>query len=298
MTKNQKLKFFFATYILFFTATSVFAARVSFDTESRLFSNDQEFLLEIFLDTEGESLNAIDGKVLFSNNLLEVKEIRDGNSSINFWIERPNISNLNTITFSGVTPGGLFGKKALLFSVVFRTKISGSGKIEIDGLSVLKNDGKGTKVEVASTDFQFSVSKQINSQVVIKLLKDNEPPENFTPTIGSDPSIFDNQYFLVFVTQDKIGGIDHYEVSEKREFRILNLEFGKKIWKNAESPYLLENQNLDGKIFIKAIDKNSNERIVWLNPQKSISLYQQSLIFSILLVICIFIFKIIWLKFI
>ena len=61
----------------------------------------------------------------------------------------------------------------------------------------------------------------------------------------------------MFATQDKISGVDIYKVREG--------SWG--FYKQAESPYLLKYQKLDKKIYVKAIDKGGNERIVVLNPQ-------------------------------
>ena len=64
-------------------------------------------------------------------------------------------------------------------------------------------------------------------------------------------NIFDGKYFLVFATQDKGSGIDHYEVSEDNGASFIP----------AVSPYLLKNQSLDTKIIVKAFDKKGNEKI-------------------------------------
>lgn len=76
-------------------------------------------------------------------------------------------------------------------------------------------------------------------------------PKMWINKMFSDPAIFDGKYFLVFATQDKGSGISHYEVCEG----------GKRKCAIAESPYLLQNQKLNQKIFVKAVDKNGNEYI-------------------------------------
>jgi hypothetical protein len=52
-----------------------------------------------------------------------------------------------------------------------------------------------------------------------------------------------------------MSGIDHFEVKE-----------GKKDFKKAESPYLLEDQELKSKILVKAVDKAGNEKIAEIIP--------------------------------
>jgi len=277
--------------MLSFAAVPVFAANIFFNAKSQSFAQGEEFLVQVFLNTEGESVNAIEGRVVFPADLLEAREIREGNSSISFWIEKARILQPGVVTFSGITPGGLSGLKEFLFSVVFRSKKEGRGAIQTDALRILRNDGKGTPVIVKVSPLQFSISQKFSPiSPMIESIKDTEPPEGFKPTIESDPSIFDGKYFFVFATQDKGSGIDRYEVREGfwGGFHI------------AESPYLLQSQKLDKKIFVKAVDKNGNERIEILYPPHWYPWYENYWIFGILIIGALAIFyivrKILWQK--
>ena len=120
----------------------------------------QQFKADLFLDTENESINAVESRIVFPEELLEVKEIRDGNSIINFWVERPKATG-NQIIFSGIIPGGYQETRGFLLSVVFQAKAEGEGAMEIRDAKVLLNDGKGTPTNVKISNFQFSVSKEV-----------------------------------------------------------------------------------------------------------------------------------------
>ena len=283
-------KIFIFLLILWYMPVFVFAAELFFESNNQSLAPSEEFLVSVFLNTVEESVNAIEGKILFPIDLLEMKEIRDGNSIVNFWIQKP-IEKQGEITFSGITPSGFSGQREFLFSVVFSTKKSGNGSINFDEIKVLLNDGKGTPTKIGIFNFQFSISKQAStSQTPISEIEDIEIPEDFRPIIASDPSIFNGKYFLVFATQDKSSSIDHYEVRE-----------GKWGWFIiAESPYLLKYQSLNKKIFVKAIDKAGNERLVMLEPRNHTPWYQQYLLFGIILIIIAFGFllKKIWPRFI
>lgn len=277
-------------FLAFFVATPVFAAEISFDAQSHEFAQEEEFLMNVFLNTEGESINAVEGRVVFPTDLLEAGEIRDGNSTINFWVEKPRILEQGVIVFSGITPGGFSGKKELLFSIVFRAKKDGSNTIQGDAIRVLRNDGEGTEVHTQTSPFSFSIS--IGSDLPPREIPgviDNELPEDFKPIITNELSYFDGKYALIFATQDKISGIDRYEVREGQWSR----------FSIAESPYLLKQQSLDRKIFVKAIDKAGNERVAVLNAQNSAPWYQQYAILSILLIMIVILFlsKVLWPKF-
>ena len=283
--------------ILFFAATPVFAANIFLDAKSQFLTQGEEFLVNVFLNTEGESINAVEGKLMFSADLLEAREIRDGNSIINFWIERPKVSK-GEILFSGIIPGGYLDKQGLIFSIVFQARQAGRGSVEIREIKALLNDGKGTATNTTISNLELVISgptpletPSLTGQAAaapppVVENKDTDLPETFEPMVASDSAIFDGKYFLVFATQDKGSGIGHYEVREK-------------FWAGfvtAASPYLLQNQRLDKKIFVKAIDKNGNERIVMLPPQKPLPWYRHYAIFAILLVLIVvgFLLKKLW----
>lgn len=256
-------------FIPLFVAIPVFAAEISLETKSTEIAAGQQFQINLLLDTEGEEINAVEGKIVFPN-ILELKEIRDGNSIINFWIEKPKKQN-NAIVFSGITPGGFTGNSSLLFSVVFEAKKEGRGLIEIQNAKTLINDGKGTPAETKISSFQFNIKEVgLPKELQLPEIKDVEPPESFVPEIARDESIFEGKCFLVFVTQDKASGIDHYEIKESRQ-RILSV-FGK--WVTTESPYVLHDQELRSFIFVKAVDKNGNKIIIKIAPRNPLLWYK------------------------
>ena len=273
-----------------------FASNVFFDAKNQAFRQGEEFLVNVFLDTEGESVNTAEGTLIFPADLLEMKEIRNGNSSINFWINPVGSCASNgaekpgSICFLGITPGGFSGTKVFLFSVVFQAKKDGQGTISAEALRILQNDGQGTEVRTKTSPFSFSISTEAKAPVSsVERIIDNERPEDFKPIIGNDPNIFNGKYFLVFITQDKISGIANYQVRE-----------GAWGWFSiAESPYLLKYQSLDRKIFVKAIDKAGNERVVVLKARHQAPWYQQSIMFVIILLIIVagFLFKKLWSRF-
>lgn len=268
------MKFFILCFLVF-AAIPVLGAQLNFVFPAQEIFVNQQFRADLFLDTEKEDLNAIEGKIAFPADYLEIKEIRDGNSIINFWIERPRAGD-GEIFFSGIIPGGYQGQKGFLFSVVFQAKASGNDVIEIRDAKVLLNDGKGTPAKTIISNFQFSISKEASKFKFQDLsFEDTYPPEEFAPEISQDPNIFDGKYFLVFATQDKGSGIDHYEVCEKIKTRCAI----------AESPYLLKDQGLRSYIYVKAFDKTGNERIAVVFPRYPLKWYEKYLFWIIIIIV-------------
>ncbi|MFA4937366.1 MAG: four helix bundle protein [Patescibacteria group bacterium] len=229
------------------------AAQFNFISPTQTIGVGQQFQIDLILNTENEFINAVEGKLVFPIDLLELKEIRDGNSIVNFWIEKPKIESSGQITFSGIIPGGYSNVKGFIFSAVFEIKKEGAGVIEIQEDKVLLNDGEGTQTKLLVKNFSFvAIRTHIRDDSWVSP-EDTEPPEEFTPQIAADPTIFKGKWFLVFATQDKGSGIDYYEVQE-----------GNDLFSKAQSPYLLRYQKLNKPIVVKAVDRQGNERIVKL----------------------------------
>jgi len=282
-----------STFYFLFSFSLVEAAELKLTSEIQEIGTNQQFQVDLVLDTENEEINAVEGKVIFPGDLLELKEIRDGNSIINFWIERPKTEQAGIIGFSGIIPGGYVGKKGLIFSAIFQSKNEGEGIIEVREAKTLLNDGKGTEASLSNSNFQLSILKQPSiPQIPIPEIKDTDLPEDFKPEAARNLNIFEDRWFLVFATQDKGSGIDHYEVLENRKQKIENRE-----WIKADSPYPLKDQELKSYIYVKAVDKAGNERIATLSPQNPLKWYEGPLIWIIIIsgvLILYIIRKILW----
>ncbi len=268
-------------------ATPVFAAEISFDAKTKEIVIGQQFQVDVVVHTENEEINAVEGLLAFPQELLELKEVGDGNSFVNFWIERPKIGVGRKIVFSGITPGGYTSDKGFIFSLIFQAKKSGEGIINLESARVLKNDGQGTPAQVRISPYQFIIHSpaspelqrgEPNGQVSEKpeqslpiATKDTEPPESFVPEIVSTPVLFEGDWVAVFATQDKKSGINHYEIKETRQrfFTFISK------WLPAESPYVVKDQELRSSVFVKAIDKAGNERVVKIEPRNPLAWYEK-----------------------
>src|SRR3990170_5854361 len=92
----------FSTFY-FLDSNSVLAASVGWEAPGEVGVN-QRFEADVFLDTQGENINAVEGEFEFPRGFLGLKEISDGDSIINFWIQRPKLNLDNKIIFSGIIP--------------------------------------------------------------------------------------------------------------------------------------------------------------------------------------------------
>jgi len=275
---NSKFNFLFffiflysISYILSPSFTS--AAVLYLEPSSGEYHQGDIFKTDVRLDTEGETVNTCQVQINFPAEQLEITNISDGGAILNLWAKAPTFSNdEGNLSFIGGIPGGFSGEGKLI-SIIFRA-------LERDGLfsvapiilkensKVLLNDGLGTPAKLNLKDAIFTIlpekSEIQKNEWQEEIEKDKIPPEPFKIEINQNPTIFEGKYFISFSTIDKQSGIDRYEIREVP--RILTRSTTK--WKIGESPYLLEDQSLKSKIFVKAVDKAGNEQISEISPSR------------------------------
>lgn len=140
---NTFCRIIFITF-LFGVASPVFASQVFFEQRGAV--------IDVFLNTQGQRINAFEGTVIFDGSTLEVQKIQDDDSVVNFWIKKPEAGQ-GEIGFSGITPGGYSGSRGLLFSVDFSILKEGDVRFDVKNPAFLKNDGLGTADAVAIIPF-------------------------------------------------------------------------------------------------------------------------------------------------
>ncbi len=145
MKKSTFFAVLFAT--LFFGATSAHAATLSITSETGSITAGTEFALNIKLDSEGASVNAVQATLKYPKDVLEVVRTDKTGSAFTFWLEEPSISAENgTVRFTTGATSGLSGKSLQVLRVVFRMKGNGVADISLTDSAVTAADGAGTNV--------------------------------------------------------------------------------------------------------------------------------------------------------
>jgi hypothetical protein len=275
-------KFLIATFsVLFFTAlfsavSPAQAAEIFFGAKTKEVPVGSQAEIGVFANTDGEELNAVGGDIVFPADIFDVQGINDGGSAMSLWVKRPAASAPGTVTFAGITPGGLNGGKIYLFSLVLKAKQKGLATIMSKNEQILLNDGRGSAAPLSRAPLSMNVT-DAGSPVAIPPLVDRTPPEPFILQAAKSPDIFDGKWFVAFAAQDKGAGIDYYEVREAApRFSFASLLFWRG-WARAESPYLLKDQSRASGVEVKAVDRAGNQRIAALAPAERLPWYANCL---------------------
>jgi hypothetical protein len=311
MTKLSKLKIIILFSIFYFLFSfQAMAAQLNLTSPVSEIGVGQKFYVDLMLDTEGSDVNAVQGTINFPGDILKFDSLNDGDSIITFWAERPRMNAEQArgtnaeISFSGVIPGGFKGilspyyqgaRPGKILRLYFTAKTNGSAFIKLANAKALLNDGQGTEAPLAISNFQFLISNRIpTSQIPKAEIKDTESPEDFRPEITSDSNLFNGKHVLIWAAKDKGSGIDRYEIAEERGS--LTLNYAELPWQTAESPYVLKDQKLKSYIYVKAVDRAGNIRVVYL-PPSYISWYKKPLvdiIGGLLLIVLLLIVRWLW----
>lgn len=251
---------------LFLNNRSAYAARVFFEPVEKNYSVEDQFYVDVKIDTEGKEINTIVLNISYPP-MAEIKNISKADSLIQLWLKEPGFTDKN-ILLSGGIPGGIKTSSGQIARINFEAKAIGDGGLQVLPSSMaLLNDGQGTSVNLSAGSSVFHILPKIkpNAQkpgstpersllppVKEQILQKKIKPDNFVISIERDTEVFGGQYFVSFFTKnsdDSISGIDHYEIKT-----------GAGPYKVAKSPYLLSDQSLRSVIRVRAYNTDGNFR--------------------------------------
>ncbi|MBI4158060.1 MAG: hypothetical protein HY505_00330 [Candidatus Yanofskybacteria bacterium] len=122
------------------------------------------FTLTIKTDSLAEPINAINGRLTFNPDKLEIINVSKVGSIFNIWLEEPNFTNLEgKLSFQGGVPRpGFIGNGGTVLHIIFRAKAPGIASIVWEKAEVLAHDGKGTNVLTNLQNFNFAINEPLS----------------------------------------------------------------------------------------------------------------------------------------
>lgn len=270
------------------------AASIDFIPTKTTVHQKEQFAIDIMLRPKnGESINALEGTISFPKEMMSPVSIIDGASIVSVWIDPPAIIG-NTVSFSGIIPGGFEGvidpfqenalsvkKPGRVLRIIFEPKKEGIALFTPSLFQAYLNDGNGTQLTPETNPLYITTDATTEAYTFV--VEDKTPPENFDIYLQQDSTVFDGKYFIVFSARDSESGIDHYEIME-----------GDRTWEKGTSPFLLKYQPPQGILKVKAVDRSDNERISLYDtkipeaPRKNTTSY--AIAFTLLFLVFLFLF--------
>ena len=215
---------------------------------------DGALTVEVRLDPEAQTLNAVDGVVALQGELAkELKvTVETGGSLLTLWPVRPDyLSSDQAIRFVGGTPGG-FSQAGQLFRLRLSAPRAGTVTLAYLGGSAYLNDGRGTAQSVFNRSLTVKLGAALLATATLNDT-DRTPPTFDMLAVGRDPSVYGGRYFISFHASDDSSGVDKYRVQE-----------GESISEVKDGIYVLRDQSRRQGVTITAYDQagNSSQRMV------------------------------------
>ena len=132
------------------------AASFTLTPERENFAIDEDFTVDLKIDSEGVGVNAAQGTVQFPADILEVKSVDRTGSVFNFWLQEPSFSNQQgTISFIGGSTSGFSGRSLQVMKIVFHVKGAGTAPVTVVDGAITASDGSGTNVLIGGQGIEI-----------------------------------------------------------------------------------------------------------------------------------------------
>ncbi len=260
--------------------------RTAFD--ENLLKSSGKAIASIYLDSPGENINALSAEIVLISGQARFSEIRDGDSIISAWIERPEIKDTK-IVFAGIIPGGFSGmysasskepQPGLVLKLGISSDAPGEVVLGIKNLQAYSGNGDAATISTDPEKLTIVFSKK-TSDSEAGLSADSIAPV-FTDSTVTQLNNETKGWFAVFNAEDRDSGIDYFEIQET-----YNNAPDELAWRKTASPYKLNDQHRRHTIFIKAVDRSGNEKIVKIAPASLSPFEQWAWIIGVVLVLAL-----------
>ncbi len=131
---------------LFLFVVQAGATSLSISPTTGTFTIGSTIEVPIYLNTQGQSINAVAVFLKFPPDKLQLVSPSTGRSIIDIWPALPRFNNLSgEVELQGLVPGGINTSGGLITTLTFRVKSVGQATVKLlDESKVLLNDGLGT----------------------------------------------------------------------------------------------------------------------------------------------------------
>ncbi|MBI2120364.1 MAG: hypothetical protein HYT94_01940 [Parcubacteria group bacterium] len=136
------------------------------------------FTVSILVATAGQPINAVEGKITFNTDEIEVAGISKDSSIVGSWTTEPAVdSEEGSIAFGGGITEGFTGDSGKVFSIDFRPRRVAESTVRFStGAAILANDGFGTNlIESMNAGAYVFTAKEVIPVIVQSGVSEPEP---------------------------------------------------------------------------------------------------------------------------
>lgn len=216
-------KIFFIAMFLFILMATPFVTSASvffFMPQSMEYQESDTFIRSLYLDTNGQEVNAIESRINFNQDVLEVVDIITGDSVVKFWVETPTISNeKGVIEFVGGTPNGYNGKGVIL-KIIFKAKKVGDCDLNISDTKLLLNNSEAAEDETIFSNDNCNIIERSEDSIKITCNSHSDQDEwQSSNTIDLHWDLIDKAEYSYILSKDFMAEPDG--ISDKPKGKLI-----------------------------------------------------------------------------
>jgi hypothetical protein len=163
MFSFAKIFFGIASIILIILVFETSKDNISYDVDIALDSQKKDLVLgeevrmDVAAEVKDESINAVELKIKFPPDKLEVLKIEREEKAIDLWVKEPFFSNSEGfIEAAGGSIKGFKGRRNI-FSVIFKPKATGEATILVEHSLVFFADGNGREARSSRSQLSYNI---------------------------------------------------------------------------------------------------------------------------------------------
>jgi hypothetical protein len=298
MKKNLTLSTIAASLFVL-TCIDVHAARLYMNAPITASSNRAPVVVQIFLDTEKDTVSGIAGTFSFPSDLFALQMISTQNGIVSLWAIQPHISaqrnfdGRTRITFEGAMPGGFSGVRSpyyigehpgLVFTVALIPLYAGEAEFLLDGTEIHAFDANASNLSSEDSTSHITIPTLSGSMVANQTSLTPVVSNTFTVSVERSPLIDNNAWYLSAHEDEVVHSIDHIEIAETNEYD--GEHVSEYQWHTVSNPYVLLYQSRNKYIHTKIIYTNHTYAIKTIAPvENSSTIFSSSRILIYILLI-------------
>ncbi len=269
-------KTFFCIFLLLAVATSAQAARISMTQVPPTSDHPQNIVIDVKLDTEGDSLNAVQGSFEFPPELITLETISTKDSMVDLWIEQPKESSAGVVTWAGIIPGGFTtvrsafsegGQSGKIIRMSFRVKQAGTVLFSVPKTVAARNDGYGTLIPLADSVLAVNVVP-----TTIKTSVPTAHPEIVSlpaedAQILRSPLVAGGKWFVAVAVNGNDYSVSRYQIAESFDPNVEDVP--ESAWVDMNGPTVLQDQGRNSFVHIRVLMADGRRGYLTLNPQSN-----------------------------
>ncbi len=232
-----------------FNPRALFASEVFFVVSPNTIPGDHAVVIDMYIESEGEVLNALDGVIGFEvegHSAISDVIVETGGSPFTLWPTAPSFNTEEQVVrLTGGTTESVSGEARMLRMRLFT---DAEKSITVSWLrgEAYRNDGLGTAVPLSSRSLTINPERG-EPNIISPTSEDTEPPRIESIEVGQDEDTYDGKRFLTVYAVDAISGVSHIEV----------IEGGVKTRVDS-GPYFFMNQSDTEQVLLIVYDKAGN----------------------------------------